>query len=70
MASIRFEISMSLDGYVTAANPRLDEPMGDGGQVLHEWAADAERGTDVHDDSQDTVGASIAGRRTYDTSIA
>ena len=70
MARIRFEISMCLDGYVTAANPRLDEPMGDGGQVLHEWAADAERGTDVHDDSQDTVGASIAGRRTYDTSIA
>jgi hypothetical protein len=31
MASIGFEISMSLDGYVTAANPRLDEPMGDGG---------------------------------------
>ena len=33
-------------------------------------AVNAERDTDVHDDSQDTVGASIAGRRTYDTSIA
>jgi dihydrofolate reductase len=70
MNSIRLEISMSLDGYVTAANPRLDEPMGDGGQVLHEWAfGDDDRGHDVHADSQDTVGASIAGRRTYDTSI-
>jgi dihydrofolate reductase len=70
MTSTRFEISMSLDGYVTAANPRLDEPMGDGGQVLHEWAfGDDEAGNDVHADSQDTVGASIAGRRTYDTSI-
>jgi dihydrofolate reductase len=71
MTTLRFEISMSLDGYVTAANPRLDAPMGDGGQVLHEWAfGDDELSRDVHDDSQDTVGVSIAGRRTYDTSIA
>ncbi len=70
MTSTRFEISMSLDGYVTAANPRLGEPMGDGGQALHEWAfGDDEAGNDVHAESQDTVGASIAGRRTYDTSI-
>src|SRR5262245_34942227 len=70
MSSVRFEISMSLDGYVTAADIRPDEPMGDGGQVLHEWAfGDDERGREVHDDSQDSVGASIAGRRTYDLSI-
>ncbi len=71
MSSVRFEISLSLDGYVTASGARPDEPMGDGGQVLHEWAFGAdERGRDVHADSQDTVGASIAGRRTYDLSIA
>ncbi len=70
MSTVRFEISMSLDGYVTASGVRPDEPMGDGGQVLHEWAfGDDERGRDVHADSQDTVGASIAGRRTYDLSI-
>ena len=70
MSAVRFEISMSLDGYVTASGVRPDEPMGDGGQVLHEWAfGDDERGRDVHADSQDTVGASIAGRRTYDLSI-
>jgi dihydrofolate reductase len=70
MSIVRFEISMSLDGCVTAADVRPDEPMGDGGQVLHEWAfADDERGRDVYADSQDTVGASIAGRRTYDLSI-
>jgi len=71
MRNVRFEISMSLDGYVTAANPRLEEPMGDGGHVLHEWAfGDDEGSRDVHAESQDSVGASIAGRRTYDTSIA
>ncbi len=70
MSTVRFEISMSLDGYVTASGVRPEEPMGDGGQVLHEWAfGDNERGRDVHADSQDTVGASIAGRRTYDLSI-
>src|SRR6266496_4351158 len=52
MSSVRFEISMSLDGYVTASGARPDEPMGDGGQVLHEWAFGAdERGRDVHADS-------------------
>ena len=71
MSTLRFEISMSLDGYVTAASPRLDAPMGDGGEVLHEWAfGGGEHGRDVHDDSQDTVGASIAGRRTYDQAIS
>jgi len=71
MSKVRFEISMSLDGYVTAANPTLEEPMGPGGQVLHEWAFNADdAGRRALEDSQDTVGASIAGRRTYDRSIA
>lgn len=63
-------ISMSLDGYVTAADPRLEEPMGDDGQILHEWAFRADdAGRQVLDESQHSVGASIAGRRTYDLSI-
>jgi dihydrofolate reductase len=71
MSTLRFELSMSLDGFVTAAHPRLDAPMGDGGEVLHEWASAAQAGPgrDVLEDSQATVGASIAGRRTYDTSV-
>ena len=43
-----FEISMSLDGYVTAVGVRPEEPMGDGGQQLHEWAFGADqRGREV-----------------------
>ena len=30
---------MSLDGFVTASGVRPEEPMGDGGQRLHEWAS-------------------------------
>src|SRR6266536_6239094 len=65
-----FEISMSLDSYVTAAGVRPEEPMGDGGQQLHEWAFGAdERGREILAESQAGVGASIAGRRTYDLSV-
>jgi len=65
-----FDISMSLDGYVTAAGVRPEEPMGDGGQQLHEWAFGTdERGRDVLAESASTVGATIAGRRTYDLSV-
>jgi dihydrofolate reductase len=70
MSTVRFEISMSLDGYVTASGVRPEEPMGEGGHLLHEWAfGDDQGGRDVLADSQATVGASIAGRRTYDLSI-
>jgi dihydrofolate reductase len=70
MPTVIFDISMSLDGYVTAAGVRPEEPMGDGGQRLHEWAfGDDERGRDVLADSESKVGATIAGRRTYDLSV-
>jgi len=29
---------MSLDGYVAGPNPTLEEPLGEGGEGLHEWA--------------------------------
>src|SRR5215469_4716028 len=70
MPTVIFDISVSLDGYVTAAGVRPEEPMGDGGQRLHEWTfGDDERGRDVLADSASTVGATIAGRRTYDLSV-
>jgi len=70
MTKVIFDMSMSLDGYVTAAGVRPEEPMGDGGQQLHEWAFGAdERGREVLAESASSVGASIAGRRTYDLSV-
>jgi hypothetical protein len=38
MSTVVFDISMSLDGFITASGRRPEEPMGDGGQRLHEWA--------------------------------
>jgi dihydrofolate reductase len=37
MGKLRFEISMSLDGYVAGPNPSEEEPLGEGGEGLHEW---------------------------------
>lgn len=70
MPKVVFEISMSLDGCVTATGVRPEETIGDGGQVLHEWAFGAdEQGREILAESQRGVGASIAGRRTYDLSV-
>src|SRR2546429_9950983 len=38
MGKIVAEISVSLDGYVAGPNPTLENPLGEGGDQLHEWA--------------------------------
>jgi dihydrofolate reductase len=37
MAQLIADISMSLDGFVAGPNPTLEEPLGEGGERLHEW---------------------------------
>jgi dihydrofolate reductase len=70
MSKVIFDISMSLDGFVTASNVRPEEPMGDGGQRLHEWAfGEDERNRELLAEAVNFVGAVIAGRRTYALSV-
>jgi dihydrofolate reductase len=38
MAKLRFNITMSLDGYVAGPGQSLENPLGMGGSALHEWA--------------------------------
>jgi dihydrofolate reductase len=38
MAKLRLDISMSLDGFVAGPNQTLEQPLGEGGERLHEWA--------------------------------
>lgn len=72
MSKVIFDISMSLDGFMTAANQTLEEPLGEGGLQLHAWAigddADA-RDRKVLEEGIASIGAVIAGRETYDTSL-
>jgi dihydrofolate reductase len=71
MSKVAFDMSMSLDGFIEAANPTPDEPLGVGGERLHEWAfGEDERDRRVLAEGGDGLGAVIAGRRTYDASVA
>lgn len=71
MGKVRFDISMSLDGFITGANRRPDEPLGDAGEQLHEWAFDSEDeyNRKLLEESVARLGAVIAGRSTYDDAI-
>ena len=72
MSKVVFDISMSLDGFMTAANRRPEEPMGDGGLRLVEWAMGeaGDRNRKFLEDAIENLGAVITGRETYDTSVA
>jgi dihydrofolate reductase len=37
MGKVKFEISISLDGYVAGPNQSEEHPLGEGGMRLHEW---------------------------------
>jgi dihydrofolate reductase len=70
MSRVIFDISMSLDGFMTAAGQRPDQPMGEGGLRLVNWAfGEDERDRQILTDGIAGLGAVIAGRRTYDDSL-
>jgi dihydrofolate reductase len=70
MSRVIFDISMSLDGFMTAAKVRPEEPMGDSAQRLHEWAfVEDELNRKLLAEAVNSLGAVIAGRRTYDHSV-
>jgi dihydrofolate reductase len=76
MSKVRVHISTSLDGYVAGPNQSMDEPLGEGGERLHDWlvalkawreAAGMEGGEEnasspVVTDAFANVGAEIMGR--------
>jgi dihydrofolate reductase len=70
MSKVIFDISMSLDGFMTAANRRPEEPIGDGGLRLVEWAIGGdELNARYLEQAVAALGATICGRTTYDTSL-
>ena len=76
MKRLRFEISMSLDGYVAGPDPSEEDPLGKGGTQLHEWAlklaawrephgeegGEVNESTLVMEESQENIGAVVMGR--------
>jgi len=79
MARLRFTISVSLDGFVAGPSPSQEDPLGEGGEQLHEWgfALEAWRkphgreggtvtaSTAVMEESRANVGAAIMGREMF-----
>ena len=76
MSKVRVHISVSADGYVAGPNQTPEEPLGEGGEQLHEWAislaqwrkshgregGEVNLSTAVLEDAQANVGAEIMGR--------
>jgi len=79
MAKLRFRISVSLDGFVAGPNQSLQEPLGIGGERLHEWVVQLETwrrshgreggevnvSTPVLENEIAGIGATIVGRNMF-----
>jgi dihydrofolate reductase len=79
MPSLTLNISMSLDGFIAGPNRTSEQPLGDGGERLHEWIvglasfrerhgmSGGERNPDdeVVRETLDTAGAVLMGRRMF-----
>lgn len=79
MAKLRFQISISLDGFVAGPNPSQEDPLGEGGEQLHEWAlelaawrephgregGETNASTPVMEEGLENVGATIMGRNMF-----
>jgi dihydrofolate reductase len=70
MGKVIYEVSMSLDGFITGANVRPEAGLGDGGERLHEWGFNSAdpRNREIVAGAAST-GATIVGRTTYDLSV-
>jgi dihydrofolate reductase len=79
MGKLALDISMSLDGFVAGPDPSLDDPLGKGGDDLHQWAygaaswheshgrsgGEANVDSDVIAEHVESAGATIMGRRMF-----
>jgi dihydrofolate reductase len=79
MAKLTFDISMSVDGFIAGPNPSEENPLGEGGEQLHEWVVklaawrkphgmdggEVNASTEVLEELLDNVGATVMGRNMF-----
>jgi dihydrofolate reductase len=79
MTRLFCDISMSLDGFVAGPNQTLEQPLGEGGEKLHEWAfglasfrerhglegGETNADSEVVEETLRTTGAVVMGRRMF-----
>jgi dihydrofolate reductase len=70
MGKVIYDISMSLDGFITAANVRPEAGLGDDGERLHDWAFNSAdpRNHELLAKGA-SLGAIISGRHNYDLAV-
>jgi dihydrofolate reductase len=56
MPKLILDISTSLDGFVAGPNPTLEEPLGEGGEQLHDWVFVLKAWREQHGDSGGNTG--------------
>jgi dihydrofolate reductase len=79
MSKLRFKISMSLDGFVAGPSQSVENPLGIGGERLHEWVVplaawraphglqggEVNESTPVVEEAVANIGATIMGRNMF-----
>jgi dihydrofolate reductase len=79
MSKLRCHISISLDGFVAGPNQSEENPLGEGGERLHEWVvplavwrqSQGEQGgavsesTRIVEESRENIGAAVMGRNMF-----
>lgn len=79
MAKLRFNIAMSLDGFIAGPNQSEENPLGEGGMQLHQWAfelaawrkphgrdgGEINVSTNVVEELLENVGATVMGRNMF-----
>ena len=68
MALFTFDISVSLDGFVAGPDPSMEDPLGKGGEQLHDWvlATKAWRESHGREGGEDNADSEIAARSIAD----
>jgi dihydrofolate reductase len=71
MGSVIVDISVSIDGFIAGRNISKELPMGEGGELLHDWFFKpvTERDKEIMAEVSESAGAVIIGRTMYDTAI-
>jgi dihydrofolate reductase len=79
MGRLRFRISISLDGFVAGPNQSEENPLGEGGEHLHEWVTklaawraphgheggEVNASSDVVEKATENIGANLMGRNMF-----
>src|SRR4051812_50152675 len=79
MSKFRCDISISADGFVAGPNQSEDNPLGEGGEQLHDWVValaawrqshdkqggEVNESTRIVEESRENIGAGVMGRNMF-----